>query len=156
MFGTYMRLRTTLALALVALLVACGGHEEGHEIEGMLTIDEPTEAPTYETYAQTVRVSGPRYTSVESVTWTNAAGGSGAATLTLQRNCFAFPLPFVFPECNHEWNASVALVVGVNVITVTGYDSDHDFGRDSIAITRRACPAPPPATPLGQIPLPCR
>lgn len=156
MFGTYTGMRRTLALPLIALLISCGGQEEGREIEGMLTIEEPTDAPTYETYAQAVRVSGPRWTDVESVTWVNAAGGAGGAELTLQRNCVAFPLPFVFAECNHEWNASVPLQVGANVITVIGYDSDHDFGRDSITITRRACPAPPPATPLGQIPLPCR
>jgi hypothetical protein len=152
----WMRLRTALLAPLVVALISCGGGDDPEEIEGLISIDRPTGSPTYETYAQSVHASGSRSTSVTSVAWTNAAGGNGAANLTLQRNCVAFPIPIVFPECNHAWDATIPLIIGANVITVTGYDSDGDFGRDTITITRRACPPPPPATPFAEWPLACR
>jgi hypothetical protein len=147
-------LRTTLLLPLAVVLISCGGDDDGQEVEGLITIEKPTAEPTYETYEETARVSGPRWTSVESVTWSNAAGGNGAANLTVQRNCVV--LFFVFSECNHAWDASIPLAIGTNVITVTGHGWEGDYTRAAIAITRLACPPPPPATPFSQWPLACR
>lgn len=149
-----IRLRTALLVPLIVALISCGDGDDREEIEGLVTIERPTGQPTYQTYAQTVQASGPRWTSVDTVNWSNAAGGSGAANLTFQQNCFAFII--VFAQCNHEWNASIPLVIGANVITVIGFGSDGDFGRDTITITRLACPPPPPATPFAQWPFDCR
>ena len=151
----HTRLRAALLLPPVAAaLISCGGDDHGEEVEGLIAIEEPTTEPTYETYEQTARVSGPRSTSVESVAWSNAAGGSGAANLTFRQNCFAFII--VFAECNHAWDATIPLSIGTNVITVVGHGWEGDYTRAAIAITRLRCPAPPPATPFEKWPFACR
>jgi hypothetical protein len=94
-----MRLPKTLLLPLVAALISCGGDDDAEEVEGLISIEMPTSEPTHETYEETALVSGPRWTSVEQVTWNNAAGGNGAANLRFERNCYGFLI--VFPECNH-------------------------------------------------------
>jgi hypothetical protein len=149
-----MRLPKTLLLPLVAALISCGGDDDAEEVEGLISIEMPTSEPTHETYEERALVSGPRWTSVEQVTWNNAAGGNGAANLRFERNCYGFLI--VFPECNHAWDATIPLSIGVNVITVTGYGSEGDYTRATIAITRLGCPPPPPATPFAQWPLACR
>ena len=125
-----------LAPAVVALISCAGEEDERNEVEGFVTINAVT-APMYRA---TPALSGSRYTSAHTVNWRTDAGASGSANLTLQRNCVAFPIPFVFPECNHAWNASIPLVVGTNTITVIGFGDDGDWGQAAITITRLACP----------------
>ena len=129
-----------LAAVLAPLLVglgACGGggDEDGpREIEGLVTIETPTASPTFGPTSQmTVNVSGSRSITVNGVTWSNSAGGSGTATITVEQ-CFPFGVGPI--ACNHGWSMSVPLAVGANTITVIGTDADGDFGKDTITITR--------------------
>lgn len=130
-----------LVAALAPLLVelsACGGgddEDEPHEIEGLVTIESPTAGPTFGPTSQaTVNISGSRSLTVNAVTWSNSAGGSGTSTLTVEECSLFGSGPF---PCNHGWSMSVSLAVGTNTITVTGTNSaGGGFGRDTITITR--------------------
>ena len=129
-----------LVAVLAPLLVglsACGGgddEDDPREIEGLVTIETPTASPTFGPTSQmTVNVSGSRSITVNAVTWSNSAGGSGTGTLTVEE-CSLFgvgPIP-----CNHGWHISVPLAVGTNTIKVIGTDAEGDFGQDTITITR--------------------
>ena len=121
---------------LLAGLSACGGGDDDapREISGLVTIEFPTASPAFGPVSQaTVDLSGSRSLTVNAVTWSNSAGGSGTATLTVQE-CFPFgvgPIP-----CNHGWSMSVPLAVGTNTITVIGTNAGSaDFGQDTITIT---------------------
>lgn len=124
-----------LGLVLLGLSACGGGGDDGpREIQGLVTIESPTESPTFGPVSQaTVIVSGSRSLTAQSVTWSNAAGGSGTADLTVQQCFFGAAGPF---DCNHGWTMSVPLAVGTNPITVTGTNPSGDFGRDTITITR--------------------
>ena len=125
-----------VALVPVLALSACGGGgDDGpREIQGLVTIESPTESPTFGPVSQaTVIVSGSRSLTAQSVTWSNAAGGSGTAELTVQQCFVGGAGPF---DCNHGWTMSVPLTIGTNTITVTGTNPSGDFGRDAITITR--------------------
>jgi hypothetical protein len=129
--------RQLLVAALAPLLMglsACGGDDDDpREIEGLVTIESPTGNPTFGPTSQaTVNLSGSRSVTVNAVTWSNSAGGSGTATLTVQE-CVLFGVRIA---CNHGWSMSVSLAVGTNTITVHGTDSEGDFGQDTITITR--------------------
>jgi len=141
------RLRVAVLVPLVIALSSCGGgdEDEPQEIQGLITIESPTANSTYgDTYEEAVNLSGSRSQTAREVSWSNAASGSGAATLTAEE-CFFFSAgPFV---CNTGWSAEVPLVVGTNVITVIAYNPNRDFGQDTITITRLACPPPSPAAP---------
>ena len=129
-----------LAAVLAPLLVglsACGGgggdEDRPSEIPGLITIESP--ANSGQICAETVTVSGSRSATATSVTWSNSAGGSGAAQLTGEE-CFiaGFRLP-----CNTGFNMSVPLAVGANTITATATNPGGDFGRDTITLTRVTC-----------------
>ena len=118
------------ALLVVALTSCGGGGDDSEEVPDLIAIKPPTESRTL---APLVALSGTRASDVHTVNWSNAAGGSGAATLTAEQ-CFAFPIGH-FP-CNHGWSASIPLVVGDNLITVTGYGGLDSFTRATVTITR--------------------
>jgi|SRR5688572_8464573 hypothetical protein len=133
------RRKQLLAAVLAPLLVgvsACGGggdEDRPSEIPGLITIESPTNSG--QICAETVTVSGSRSATATSVTWSNSAGGSGAAQLTGEE-CFiaGFKLP-----CNTRFNMSVPLAVGANTITATATNPGGDFGRDTITLTRVTC-----------------
>ncbi len=86
-----------------------------------MTIGTPTAADTFSTAATTLALGGTASDAVgvTQVTWSNAAGGSGTATGTT------------------AWSvASVALVVGANVITVTARDAAGNTSTDTLTVTR--------------------
>jgi hypothetical protein len=123
------RLGVALPTLLVLALSSCGGGDDRDERPDLITINSTP--PT--TQATSVGLSGTRSTSVDSVTWSNAAGGSGNATLA--NDVCGFPLPIPLP-CNHRWSASVPLFVGANVITVIGNGGIDEFTRLTVTITR--------------------
>lgn len=133
--GTNLRSILLAGLAVIAL-ASCGSggdDEEGHEVPGLVTIEAPTESPTYTTASKEMQLSGSRSDDVFAVSWSNAAGGGGEASLS-SRECYFFSAgPFT---CNTEWRASIPLVGGENVITVTASGSNGHWGRDTITITR--------------------
>jgi hypothetical protein len=107
----------------------------------LVTIEVPTESSSYSTQSEMLRISGSRSIDVYAVNWTNTAGGSGGAFLSHQEQCFFFSVgPF---PCNHEWDASIPLAVGENVITVTGSGANGNWGRDTITVVRQLETTPP-------------
>jgi hypothetical protein len=124
---------------LVVALSSCGGgggdeDDQGQEVSGLVTIEAPTESSSYTTLSEMLRLSGSRSDGVYAVNWTNTAGGSGGASLSHEEQCYFFSVgPF---PCNHEWDASIPLAVGENVITVTGTGSSGNWGRDTISVVR--------------------
>lgn len=123
-------LRIAMLAPLVVALSACGSGNDMDEVPDLITINSTPPI----TQAGSVGLSGTRTSRVDSVTWSNAAGGSGTATLA--NDVCGFPLPIPLP-CNHRWSASIPLFVGDNVITVIGNDEFlEDFTRLTVTITR--------------------
>jgi len=126
-----MKARTWVLCCAALMLAGCGaeGEEapERHEVADLIQITEPSAG--FSTSSATATVRGTRSNLVNSVSWSNSAGGSGSATLG---SCGFFPVPLPLP-C---WQASVSLSIGTNVITVTGQSSTGEFGKDTISITR--------------------
>ena len=125
-----MRLGVALPALLVLALSSCGGGDEDDREERSDLITINSTPPT--TQAASVGLSGTRWSHVGSVTWSNAAGGSGNATLANDVCGFPLPIPLA---CNHRWSASIPLFVGGNVITVIG-DAGDEFTRLTVTITR--------------------
>jgi len=154
-------LRLIATAGLVALgtigFASCGGGggEEPPPNRGSLTITIPSTDP-FATSSATVDVAGIAFNTnfftscsfvgVESggggtgvtVTWTNSAGGSGTASQ--EKHCCGFSFPGVL--CNsfntvgfHDWSATIPLVAGTNVVTVTARDASGNTGVDTITIT---------------------
>ncbi len=99
-----------------------------------VTISVPTNAATFSTQAATLAFSGTASDAVgvTQVTWTNSAGGSGTATGTT------------------SWSiASIALVVGLNNITITARDAAGNLGTRVLAVTRAADTTNPVITITG-------
>jgi hypothetical protein len=112
-------------LFLVALVAARSPHAADHK-KPTITITTPTTATTYATTATPLTVGGTASDNVgvTSVTWVNAAGGSGTATGTT------------------TWSASIALTLGTNLITVTAHDAAGNTGTDALTVTRMTQPGP--------------
>jgi hypothetical protein len=159
--------RNLLAGLAVLCCVSCGGGDDEEEANdnpngnvgrGTLTIERPTTDAAYTTPSplQTaVVVSGTAFTQIISctvsfptstadigvtVTWTNAAGGSGTASQSA--HCCGF-LSFSGRLCDstgapnrHDWNTTIPISPGTNLITVIATDSSGNLGRDTITITR--------------------
>lgn len=85
----------------------------------IVTITGPTSSATYASSSTPLAIAGTASDAVGvvSVTWSNAAGGSGVATGTT------------------SWSDTVPLSVGANAITVTAHDAAGNTGTDTITIT---------------------
>jgi len=120
----------------VLVVISCGGGggDDKEEVPNLITINSVAQNPTQ---ASLVNLSGTRSSTVNSVTWSNAAGGSGTAALAAD-TC-GFPLPFPVP-CNERWTATIPLVVGDNLITVIGYGGIDEFTRLTTTIRRTPWP----------------
>jgi hypothetical protein len=89
-------------------------------VSPVVTITGPTSATTFTFTASTLALSGTASDAVgvTQVTWTNDRGGSGTATGTT------------------SWSAaSVALLSGVNVLTVTARDAAGNTSTDTLTVT---------------------
>ena len=85
----------------------------------VVTITSPTSAATHATGTTPLTLSGTARDAVgvTQVSWVNDRGGSGTATGTT------------------GWSASVALVSGVNVLTVTARDAAGNTSTDTLTVT---------------------
>ena len=85
-----------------------------------VSLREPTTAPTFTTRSTPILLAGIANDDrgVRAVTWSNGAtGGSGAASGA------------------SSWSASVPLILGDNVVTISASDSAGNVGTDSITVT---------------------
>ncbi|HEV8218399.1 MAG TPA: Ig-like domain-containing protein, partial [Gemmatimonadaceae bacterium] len=99
-----------------------------------ISIASPTNADKYTTTAANVTVGGTAsdFFGVTDVRWTNDRGGAGTASGTT------------------SWSAGLALLPGVNVITVTASDAAGNSSTDRISITSDGkAPALAIATPAA-------
>jgi len=113
-----------LASALLLLLIAMGcdsggGGGGGDETPPEVFITRPTEAPAYATPKTSITVKGTAVDNqaVDKVTWENHRGGSGTA------------------RGSASWEATVALSLGENRITITAIDLAGNTGTDTLAVT---------------------
>jgi hypothetical protein len=85
-------------------------------------IGSPTSSTTYTTTSSTIALGGSASDNrgVSQVTWVNNRGGSGAASGTT------------------SWSASIALVSGTNILTVTARDAAGNQATDAITVTYNA------------------
>jgi len=161
-------LRNLLLVALAMLVaVSCGGGDDeeepppnpnGNVGRGTLTIEIPTSEAAYTAppSANTVDLSGTAFNTFfffschfggphtasdtrVTVSWSNAAGGSGTASQSV--SCCGFGVNgFLCDHHNsvghHSWNASIPIVAGTNLVTVIATDPSGNLGRDTITITR--------------------
>lgn len=99
----------------------------------VVTITSPTSDPTDETGNTPLSIGGTCSDNVgiTSVTWVNAAGGSGTATGT------------------SVWSANIALTAGANAITVTCTDQSSNTHDDVITVTY--IPEQPPGSGLPSV-----
>lgn len=90
----------------------------------VVTITTPTTATTFATSAATLALGGTASDNVgvTQVTWSNSRGGGGTATGTT------------------NWNTSVALQSGSNVLTVTARDAAGNTTSDVLTVTFNAAP----------------
>lgn len=100
---------------------ACSGGG-GDSTPPTVTITAPTSADTWSSCVTPIVVSGTASddTAVSTVTWSNAAGGSGTAAGTT------------------SWSFSPSLSSGSNAITVTASDAASNTGTDLITVTKVA------------------
>ena len=97
----------------------CGG---GDTTKPTISITSPTSAATYPTTATPLTISGTANdnTRLAQVTWSNNRGGGGAANGTT------------------NWNASVALSTGENVITTTATDVAGNQATNTLTVTNNS------------------
>ncbi len=97
----------------------------------VVTITTPTASDTYSTSAATINIGGTASdgSGVSRVTWVNNRGGSGLADGTT------------------TWSVSgIALYSGINVLTVTAYDSANNSSSDVLTVTCTDVTAPAAVT----------
>ncbi|HEY5807007.1 MAG TPA: DUF4082 domain-containing protein, partial [Povalibacter sp.] len=102
-----------------------------------IAIATPTTENTFATTAASVSLGGNAADNngVSQVTWSNDRGGSGAASGTA-----AWSIP------------AVALLPGLNIITVTARDAANNAGTDTLAVTYTAPADTTPPTVTSQTP----
>ncbi|HEY8252309.1 MAG TPA: hypothetical protein VIG70_17080 [Burkholderiales bacterium] len=159
-------LRNLLLAGLAVLVfVSCGGGDDEEEPppnRGHLTIGNPSaDAVTVAPSETTIELSGTAFNASfffncffgtnhvadigVSVTWNNAAGGSGTASQSV--GCCSITgtggkgwLCALHGGSgtvgDHNWSASIPIIPGTNVVTMTASDSSGNVGRDTITITR--------------------
>lgn len=146
----------------VVVVTACGGgggsspppSDPNHVGAGWIDITSPTSDATYTTTANQVSVSGAAFISPilfscctgsatdtgVTVTWSSATTGqTGPARQTAQYCGIFNPVDYL---CGHTWSASISLVPGANVISVTASDGKN-IGRASINVTSTYNVTPP-------------
>jgi len=96
----------------------------GDIVDPTVTITIPTSNPTYDNgNDDDINIGGTASdnVSVDRVEWSNAnSGGSGSCNGTT------------------AWSATIALVDGSNVITITAYDTSNNSATDQITVTYTA------------------
>ena len=150
------------ALGLFALalpLTGCGGGGGGDPPPdpnrvgaGWITISGPST-----TDSSTALVSGEAFVSPThwrcctglgsdtgvTVNWSNATTGASGTASQTPRYVWLFQLILLSRQ---DWRASIPLVVGNNVITVTATDPSGNLGRATTTVTRTADITPPTVT----------
>src|SRR5687768_5217467 len=155
-----------LAGLAVLVFVSCGGggEEEPPASRGTLIIQSPTTADAFTAppLADAVVLSGTASNAAQfmscslsgtqtgadtgvTVRWNNAAGGSGTASQSVDccgifgtgdKGWLCTPGGSTGRVGEHGWSASIPIVTGANLVTVTVTDSSGEMGRDTITITR--------------------
>ena len=99
----------------------------GDTISPIVNIQSPTSAPTLTTSTEPLLLGGLAAddTALATVVWSNAATGATGTT-----------------SGTSSWNATIPLLTGDNVITVTAYDTNGNSGTGVITVTYQ--PPPPP------------
>lgn len=109
--------------------VSITGGGSGDTTPPAIAIGTPTTSPSYSTSTSPLSLGGSASDNigVSSVTWSNAAGGSGTAVGTT------------------SWSASIPLTAGTNAISVTAHDAAGNTSSDSITVTYTPADTTPPA-----------
>jgi hypothetical protein len=112
-----------------ATISITGGGGGGDTTPPAIAIGTPTTSATYSTSSSPLALGGTASDNVgvTSVTWSNAAGGSGTAGGTT------------------TWSASIPLTAGSNVLTVTARDAANNPTSDTITVTYTPGDTTPPA-----------
>ena len=158
-------LRNVLPAGLAALVaVSCGGGDEEEEPprdDGITIVSPSTDTYTANPAATSVILSGIAFNASfitncfiggqqniadigTTVTWTNAAGGSGTASQSV--NCSSLTgtggVGWLCANHNglctvgyHNWTATIPIVPGTNVVTMTA-TNPRGVARDTVTITR--------------------
>jgi hypothetical protein len=155
-----------LAGLAVYVFVSCGGggEDEPPSSRGTVTIQSPTTADAFTASpsSSTVGLSGTASNATQfmscsfsgtqtgadtgvTVRWNNASGGSGTASQSVDccgifctgdRGSLCTPGGSTGLVGKHSWSASIPVVTGANLVTVTVNDSSGEMGRDTITVTR--------------------
>lgn len=145
----------TVFLFLIIGLWSCGGGDSGNSNinsigGGWVTIDEPTTVLTYTSSCNSIHLGGEAFISPTwskccsgsaddtgvTVTWNNVTTGvSGNAFQSIDICYFYFYYPYL---CHHRWSATVPLILGDNLITITASDPSGIKGWESITVTKPA------------------
>jgi len=112
-----------------ATISITGGGGGGDTTPPAIAIGTPTTSTSYSTSSSPLALGGTASDNVgvTSVTWSNAAGGSGTAGGTT------------------SWSASIPLTAGSNAITVTARDAANNPSSDTISVTYTPGDTTPPA-----------
>lgn len=171
--------RGAVALAILAVLCACGGGGDDVEVTftpatsanrggtGWVQIygDSVPSAPTgmpwvtlkgsaFVTSAYVCCSGNAVSDTGVTVSWKNTTTGeSGAARQSFGVDSFGF-----FYSLTHSWSAQVSLAAGANVITVTASDGNGNWETETVTVTRvsyaSSTPSAASAAPAGPAPQP--
>jgi hypothetical protein len=110
-----------------------GSEESADSTSPVVTITAPTTDPSYSTSTDAIALAGTASDNgtVAEVRWSNDRGGSGVCSGTT------------------NWNASVDLYPGDNVITITAEDIEGNTASDSLTVTYTPA-SPDPEPDYGQ------
>jgi N-acetylneuraminic acid mutarotase len=155
--------RLAALTSLLLLMFGCGGgggdggstssNDPNRVGAGWITITNNTAGPTSSTAASTVGLGGDAFISPTwsgcctgsasdtgvTVSWVNATKGVSGAANQKPQYCWLFE----YFLCGHTWQATIDLVVGNNVITITATDPSGNLGRVTTTVTRTPDVTPP-------------
>ncbi len=144
---------STLILCLCIVIGCGGGGDDGGTptiSDWGITIETPSTESTISSNCESIYIGGQapissRYSRCCSysaddtgvvVNWENTTNGSHGASGQSVEVCHLFGTPHL---CNHQWSATIPLVIGDNKITVTAHDSSGALvGRHALTITKRS------------------